>query len=53
MKRKVVGAGDSSAVTIPLAFQEILKIKKGDTVDVTMSLDGKIIISPIEEKKIN
>jgi antitoxin component of MazEF toxin-antitoxin module len=54
MIRKIVTTGRSSAVTIDKAFLEILNLKNGDSVDVTLNLNGEIVIKPVlHDVKLN
>ncbi|APF21540.1 AbrB/MazE/SpoVT family DNA-binding domain-containing protein [Clostridium butyricum] len=50
MIRTVTSAGGSPALIIPQGFRETLNIKLGDKVDVSLSLDGKIEIKPINNE---
>ncbi len=43
--RKVQTLGSSLALTIPSLFVKVMRIKKGDALDVIHSLDGVLVVS--------
>lgn len=49
MIRTVTSAGGSPAIILPQGFRETLNINLGDKVDISLNLDGKIEIKPIEK----
>ena len=46
MKIKISKWGNSMALRIPTAFVKEIKLKDGDSVEITLSKDGSLIIKP-------
>ena len=46
MKIKISKWGNSMALRIPTAFVKEIKLKDGDSVEITLSKDGSLIIRP-------
>lgn len=48
--RKVVKSGSSLLISLPIVMVRTAKLSAGDRLNVSMSVTGKLLISPIDQE---